>query len=119
MFMHYQIDGVGGDGKVGKGEIIYSDEEDEGEDADGEDAAEKERLSKKKQRKLAVRYAVSLCCGGCPLVIVLTSRSLNFLSQRLTVADLKTLVSHPEVIEWTDPTARDPRLLVELKSYRK
>lgn len=39
--------------------------------------------------------------------------------QRLSVAELKTLVAHPEVIEWTDPSARDPRLLVELKSYRK
>ncbi|KAL7411440.1 hypothetical protein BDY24DRAFT_395876 [Mrakia frigida] len=63
--------------------------DDEDEDEENEDE-EEEKISKKKQRKLA----------------------------RLTVADLKTLVSHPEVIEWTDPTARDPRLLVELKSYR-
>lgn len=41
------------------------------------------------------------------------------LHQRLSVAELKALVAHPEVIEWTDPTAHDPRLLVELKSYRK
>ncbi|CED82612.1 Splicing factor 3b, subunit 2 [Phaffia rhodozyma] len=83
------VDGVGGDGIASKGEVIYSDEEDEDEE-DQDERAEKEKLSKKKQRKLA----------------------------RLTVADLKSLVSHPEVIEWTDPTARDPRLLVELKSYR-
>ncbi|KAI9142383.1 hypothetical protein BKA69DRAFT_1017699, partial [Paraphysoderma sedebokerense] len=37
---------------------------------------------------------------------------------RLTVAELKQLVKKPEVVEWVDVTAADPKLLVELKSYR-
>ncbi|KAG6908648.1 hypothetical protein DXG01_003826 [Tephrocybe rancida] len=57
----------------------------------GEDSdAEKKPLSKKKQRKMA----------------------------RLTVAELKQLVKKPEVVEWTDVTAADPRLLLHLKSQR-
>lgn len=37
---------------------------------------------------------------------------------RLTVAELKQLVKKPEVVEWTDVTAADPRLLLHLKSHR-
>ncbi|KAI0270266.1 DUF382-domain-containing protein [Russula aff. rugulosa BPL654] len=72
-----------------KGEVIYSDDEMAGE-TDSEDEAEKKPLSKKKQRKL----------------------------NRLTVAELKQLVSKPEVVEWTDVSAADPRLLLHLKCYR-
>ncbi|KZP18309.1 DUF382-domain-containing protein [Athelia psychrophila] len=71
-----------------KGEIIYSD--DEGASEGDSDDEEKKPLSKKKQRKMA----------------------------RLTVAELKQLVKKPEVVEWTDVTADDPRLLLHLKSYR-
>jgi splicing factor 3B subunit 2 len=35
------------------------------------------------------------------------------------VAELKQLVERPEVVEWFDTDARDPRLLVTVKSYRK
>ncbi|KII88270.1 hypothetical protein PLICRDRAFT_41429 [Plicaturopsis crispa FD-325 SS-3] len=56
---------------------------------DGSDS-EKKPVSKKKQRKMA----------------------------RLTVAELKQLVKKPEVVEWTDVTAADPRLLLHLKSQR-
>ena len=35
------------------------------------------------------------------------------------MAELKQLVSKPEVVEWVDCDARDPRLLVSLKAYRK
>ena len=59
-------------------------------ETDSEDEAEKKPLSKKKQRKL----------------------------NRLTVAELKQLVSKPEVVEWTDVSAADPRLLLHLKCYR-
>ncbi|KAI0294238.1 hypothetical protein B0F90DRAFT_1640747 [Multifurca ochricompacta] len=72
-----------------KGEVIYSDDEMAGE-TDSEDETEKKPLSKKKQRKL----------------------------NRLTVAELKQLVSKPEVVEWTDISAADPRLLLHLKCYR-
>ncbi len=59
-------------------------------ETDSEDEAEKKPLSKKKQRKL----------------------------NRLTVAELKQLVAKPEVVEWTDVSAADPRLLLHLKCYR-
>ncbi|KAH9989984.1 hypothetical protein BJV77DRAFT_645816 [Russula vinacea] len=72
-----------------KGEVIYSDDEMAGE-TDSEDEGEKRPLSKKKQRKL----------------------------NRLTVAELKQLVAKPEVVEWTDVSAADPRLLLHLKCYR-
>ena len=72
-----------------KGEVIYSDDEIAGE-TDSEAEAEKKPLSKKKQRKL----------------------------NRLTVAELKQLVAKPEVVEWTDVSAADPRLLLHLKCYR-
>ncbi|KAF5357952.1 hypothetical protein D9756_001185 [Leucocoprinus leucothites] len=71
-----------------KAEIIYSD--DDMESAEDSDAEAKKPLSKKKQRKM----------------------------NRLTVAELKQLVKKPEVVEWTDVTAADPRLLLHLKSYR-
>ncbi|CAK5267597.1 unnamed protein product [Mycena citricolor] len=58
--------------------------------SEGDSDAESKPLSKKKQRKLS----------------------------RLTVAELKRLVKKPEVVEWTDVTAADPRLLLHLKSYR-
>jgi hypothetical protein len=41
------------------------------------------------------------------------------MSQKLTVSELKQLVDRPEVVEWFDCDARDPRLLVSIKSYRK
>lgn len=59
-------------------------------DSASDSDTEKKPLSKKKQRKLA----------------------------RLTVAELKQLVKKPEVVEWTDVTAADPRLLLQLKSHR-
>ncbi|KZV92887.1 DUF382-domain-containing protein [Exidia glandulosa HHB12029] len=37
---------------------------------------------------------------------------------RLTVAELKQLVKKPEVVEWVDVSASDPRLLVYIKSCR-
>ncbi|KAI0047493.1 DUF382-domain-containing protein [Auriscalpium vulgare] len=72
-----------------KGEVIYSDD-DMASETDSEAEGEKKPLSKKKQRKL----------------------------NRLTVAELKQLVKKPEVVEWTDVSASDPRLLLHLKSYR-
>ena len=59
-------------------------------ETDSEAEGEKKPLSKKKQRKL----------------------------NRLTVAELKHLVAKPEVVEWTDVSAADPRLLLHLKCYR-
>lgn len=53
-------------------------------------ADEKERLSKRKLKKLS----------------------------RLSVAELKQLVARPDVVEMYDVTARDPKLLVQLKAHR-
>ncbi|KAH8822278.1 DUF382-domain-containing protein [Flagelloscypha sp. PMI_526] len=72
-----------------KGEIIYSDDDMESA-GDSDEEKEKRPLSKKKQRKM----------------------------NRLTVAELKQLVKKPELVEWTDPNATDPRLLLHLKSSR-
>merc|ERR550517_2029980 len=47
----------------------------------------------------------------------ISKRKLKELS-RLSVAELKQLVSRPDVVEMHDVTARDPRLLVHLKSTR-
>lgn len=80
----------GQDGTDGpqKGQVIYSDDEMQSDSQDSDD--ETPKLSKRKQRKL----------------------------QRLTVAELKQLVKKPEVVEWTDVTANDPRLLVQLKCQK-
>jgi Domain of unknown function (DUF382) len=37
---------------------------------------------------------------------------------RLSVAELKQLVTRPDVVEMHDVTARDPKLLVQLKAHR-
>jgi Domain of unknown function (DUF382) len=63
---------------------------DDGMASEGDSDEEDKPLSKKKARKMA----------------------------RLTVAELKQLVKKPEVVEWTDVTAADPRILLHLKSYR-
>lgn len=58
---------------------------------DDEEAAEEAaELSKRKQRKM----------------------------NRLSVAELKRLVKRPEVVDWVDVSATDPKLLVQLKSHR-
>ncbi|EIN06987.1 DUF382-domain-containing protein [Punctularia strigosozonata HHB-11173 SS5] len=73
-----------------KGEVIYSDDDMASDEDNSDTEGEKKPLSKKKQRKM----------------------------NRLTVAELKQLVKKPEVVEWTDVSAADPRLLLHLKSYR-
>ncbi|KAI8977254.1 hypothetical protein BDF20DRAFT_913602 [Mycotypha africana] len=66
------------------------DDKDDDSDKEGEEMDTDQTLSKKKMKKL----------------------------QRLTVAELKQLVKKPEVVEWWDVTANDPKLLTSLKSYR-
>ncbi|XP_075221871.1 splicing factor 3B subunit 2-like [Lycorma delicatula] len=65
-------------------------DEDEPEEAEGKGEEKKEKLSKRKLKKLT----------------------------RLSVAELKQLVSRPDVVEMHDVTARDPKLLVQLKAHR-
>lgn len=73
----------------GKGEIYYSDDDDVPLE-DDEENAPGGPSSKKKARK----------------------------SNRVSVAFLKQIVEHPEIVEWTDATAADPELLVHLRGYR-
>lgn len=39
-------------------------------------------------------------------------------ASKLSIAELKAIVKKPEVVEWTDTDASDPRLLVSIKSAR-
>lgn len=82
-------DGDGDDAETGKGKVYYSDDEALSEEDEAAAAAAAE-LSKRKQKKL----------------------------NRLSVAELKRLVKRPDVVDWVDVSALDPRLLVHLKSYR-
>ncbi|UZJ57452.1 hypothetical protein CBS101457_006772 [Exobasidium rhododendri] len=81
--------GAGGSNVVdGKGEVIYSDDD---QMSESEEEEEKNKtLSKRRQRQL----------------------------RRLTVAELKQIVKKPELVEWEDVTATDPQLLIQLKSTR-
>lgn len=71
-----------------KGEVFF-DEDDEIPDED-EEADKEPKLSKKKRKE----------------------------RDKLSVAELKALVKKPELVDWTDTSASDPRLLVHIKSYR-
>jgi splicing factor 3B subunit 2 len=84
-------------GMHGDGHSDQTDESDAAEDDEDDDdyeldlgEIEREELSKKKKRK----------------------------ENRPTVAYLKALVEHPEVIEWWDVSAADPLFLVHLKATR-
>ncbi|XP_019557654.2 splicing factor 3B subunit 2 [Aedes albopictus] len=66
------------------------DDDDEDDAMDDELKDDKERISKRKMKKLT----------------------------RLSVAELKQLVARPDVVEMHDVTARDPKLLIQLKSHR-
>ncbi|BEI86931.1 hypothetical protein CcaverHIS002_0702770 [Cutaneotrichosporon cavernicola] len=76
-----------------KGEVYWSDEEEDDEEAvaRAKDRAMKDAGMTRRERRNA---------------------------SKLSVAELKQLVDRPEVVEWFDRDARDPRLLVTLKSYR-
>ncbi|CAG9813244.1 unnamed protein product [Phaedon cochleariae] len=69
---------------------IPSEDVDEYDDLDDKKNDDKSKLSKRKMKKLT----------------------------RLSVAELKQLVHRPDVVEMHDVTARDPKLLVQLKAHR-
>jgi splicing factor 3B subunit 2 len=71
-----------------KGEVFFDDDDDIPEE--DEEADKEPKLSKKKRKE----------------------------RDKLSVAELKALVQKPELVEWTDTSASDPRLLVHIKSYR-
>ncbi|XP_034475284.1 splicing factor 3B subunit 2 [Drosophila innubila] len=76
--------------KAKKSSNKMHDDDDDDADDDDDNKDDKEKLSKRKLKKLT----------------------------RLSVAELKQLVSRPDVVEMHDVTARDPKLLVQLKAYR-
>jgi splicing factor 3B subunit 2 len=77
-----------------KGQVYYSDDEDEDE----------ETVQRAQQRAMAD--------AGM-------TRRERRQAAKLSVSELKQHVDRPEVVEWFDADARDPRLLVTLKAYRK
>ncbi|KAG8228616.1 hypothetical protein J437_LFUL009321, partial [Ladona fulva] len=76
--------------KVPKMDVDDSDEEGNDAEEEKKQEGEKSKLSKRKLKRLT----------------------------RLSVAELKQLVSRPDVVEMHDVTARDPKLLVQLKAHR-
>lgn len=75
--------------KARAGFLVEENERDFGV-GDADDEEETPKLSKKRMKKLT----------------------------RLSVAELKQLVNRPDVVEMHDVCARDPKLLISLKSYR-
>ncbi|KAF2810723.1 DUF382-domain-containing protein [Mytilinidion resinicola] len=72
-----------------KPQIYYGDDDDEIQDEEQEQQTEV-KLSKKARKAL----------------------------NKLSIAELKAIVDKPELVEWTDTSAPDPRLLVAIKSQR-
>lgn len=73
----------------GKPEVYFEDANDEIPDEEDEEAG-MQKISKKKRKQ----------------------------QNKLSVAELKALVHKPDMVEWTDTSAPDPKLLVHIKSYR-
>ncbi|EON61774.1 hypothetical protein W97_00990 [Coniosporium apollinis CBS 100218] len=46
------------------------------------------------------------------------SKKARKAQSKLSIAELKALVQRPDLVDWTDTSAPDPRLLVSIKSYR-
>lgn len=46
------------------------------------------------------------------------SKKARKAQNKLSIAELKALVKKPELVDWTDTSAPDPRLLVAIKSHR-
>jgi splicing factor 3B subunit 2 len=76
------------DGNTGDKGEVFYDDDDEIPDED--EVSAEPKLSKKKRKE----------------------------RDKLSVAELKALVKKPELVDWTDTSAGDPRLLVHIKSHR-
>lgn len=72
-----------------KPEVYFDDDNDDIPDEEDEERG-KQKLSKKKRKE----------------------------QTKLSVAELKAIVAKPDMVEWTDTSAQEPKLLVHLKSYR-
>ncbi|KAK8107931.1 uncharacterized protein PG998_009944 [Apiospora kogelbergensis] len=87
--------GVSDDDEIAKeanagnqGEVFFGDDDDIPDEED--EAANPHKMSKKKRKML----------------------------NKLSIAELKALVTKPEVVEWHDTSSTDPRLLVQIKAQR-
>ncbi|KAL3963754.1 hypothetical protein ACCO45_000758 [Purpureocillium lilacinum] len=82
-------DSIAKEANAGNQGDVFFDDDDDIPDEDEENTG-RTRLSKKKRKQL----------------------------RTLSVAELKSMVSHPEVVEWHDVSSLDPRLLVQIKAQR-
>ncbi|PHH84314.1 hypothetical protein CDD83_2166 [Cordyceps sp. RAO-2017] len=82
-------DDVAREANAGNQGSVFFDEDDDIPDED-ENQLGKTKLSKKKRKQM----------------------------KTLSVAELKAMVKHPEVIEWHDVSSADPRTLVQIKAQR-
>merc|ERR1719282_1921201 len=90
------------------------DPEDEKKMAEEEEARKHAEQFKKVPKLLEDDDMIEEAETGEPKMSKRKLKKLN----RLSVAELKQLVQRPDVVEMHDVTARDPRLLVHLKSTR-
>ncbi|KAH6656258.1 hypothetical protein BKA67DRAFT_551388 [Truncatella angustata] len=92
IFTHFGVsreeDDIAKEANAGNQGEVFFDDDDEIPDEDEETGPKK--LSKKKRKQL----------------------------NKLSVAELKALVTKPEVVEWHDTSSHDPRLLVQIKAQR-
>ncbi|KAK4631679.1 Pre-mRNA-splicing factor [Fulvia fulva] len=47
-----------------------------------------------------------------------SSKKARKMANKLSIAELKAIVRKPEIVDWTDTSAQDPKLLVNIKSSR-
>jgi len=94
------------DEETGKGHVYYSDDEALSED-------EEVRLL-----RFSIYPTMSEAASRPQKAQPEASKRKQKKANRLSVAELKRLVKRPDVVDWVDVSALDPRLLVHLKSYR-
>ncbi|RCI12267.1 hypothetical protein L249_0006 [Ophiocordyceps polyrhachis-furcata BCC 54312] len=82
-------DEIAREANAGNQGTVFFDEDNEIPDED-EDGTAKSKLSKKKRKQM----------------------------KTLSVAELKAMVQHPEVVEWQDVSSSDPKTLVQIKAQR-
>jgi splicing factor 3B subunit 2 len=80
----------GGDSEEAKAEVEKPQKYFENDDEIPDEEENEPRMSKKKRKEMT----------------------------KLSVAELKALVQKPDLVEWTDTSAPDPRLLVHIKAHR-
>jgi len=88
-----------------------------GKDEDEEENEENKEKEEEKEKDDSKSSDDSSSEEEAPKENVIGKKKLKKMS-RLSVAELKQLVNKPEVVEWVDVTAADPKLLISLKAYK-